>query len=89
VLALLVYASLGVSDLVDSRQSADLLVQARKVLLDDISEFGDFDRLVIEEGFATGELAQTFEFADGGCDAPAYVCGFARELAALFACGLG
>jgi hypothetical protein len=34
-----------------------LLVQARKVLLDDISEFGDFDRLVVEEGFAAGELA--------------------------------
>ena len=73
------------SDLVDGGQGTDLLVQSGEVLLDDIGEFSDFDGLVVEEGFATGELAQTFEFADGGCYAPAYVCGFAGKLAALFA----
>jgi hypothetical protein len=89
VLALLVYASLRVRDFVDGGQGTDLLVQRSQVLLDDISEFSDFYGLVVEEGFAAGELAQTLEFADGGCDAPAYVGGFARKLAALFAGGLG
>lgn len=89
VLALLIYASFGMSDFVDGGQGTDLLVQSSQVLLDDIGEFGDFYGLVVEEGFAAGELAQAFEFADGGCDAPAYVGGFARKLAALLAGGLG
>jgi len=88
VLALLVCASFRVGDFVDGGQGADLLVQGGQVLLDDICEFCDFDGLVIEEGFAAGELTQALEFADGGSDAPAYVGGFAREFAALFACGL-
>jgi hypothetical protein len=33
------------------------LVQGRKVLLDDIGEFGDFDGFVVEEGFAASQLA--------------------------------
>ena len=75
--------------LVYRRKSADLLVQGGKVLLDDICEFGDFHGLVVEESLATSQLSQAFQLADGGCNAPAYFGGFARELAALFARGLG
>ena len=59
------YIQLGVNILCNSLQLSDLLVEMSNVLLDDVRQLLDLDRLVIKYGFPLSQQCQLLQFCVG------------------------